>query len=359
MAFLTSLTLDILIPTFLPLILVVIAGVLMGRLIEKLDDRTLSALLLYIFTPCLVLYSILTAENEAGTEMTQIAFFWFFHSAIMLAVSHQLLKILKYSVHQRRLIVLTVVVLNAANYPIPLNEFQYGEAGRETAVRIMLILQIIYVTVGVYLASDKASWIDGIEEIFRLPLAYAAILGFTLYFFGLRLPAMYQMTAQDVISATGEDVGTAANVPGPLLMMSAKLLNFLQAPAIPLNLLMLGVIIGKGFYLLDFDSYKRMLPAVILSAILRLIASPILGFMLIFVMKIENPQLAKSLLIHSAMPTAVYVAIFVAFYGQPSDKRFAALSIIFSTIVSFITVPLLIAWIENSTLAIFGNVTAP
>lgn len=324
----------------------------MGRLLPKLDDRTLSASMLFVFTPALVMYAILTTQREGGMEMARIAFFWFFHTAILLVATHQLLKILRYSMHQRRLILLSVMILNAANYPIPLNEFQYGDAARETAVRIMLISQVIFVTIGVYLASDKGSWVDGIEEVFRLPLVYAAIIGFTLFMLGLQLPGYHNVGGVEALTAGVTATEEAANGPGVLLAVLGKVLTFLQAPALPLNLLMLGLIVGKGFYVLDYESYQRMVPAVVLSAFLRLVFSPVLGLVLILLLDIEG-QLAKSLLIHTAMPTAIYVSIFVAYYGQASDKRFAALCIVFSTLVSLLTVPLLVMWIENTQIANF------
>ena len=365
MAFLYNLTTSILVPTFLPLILVVLAGLLMGRFIPKLDDRTLSASMLFVFTPALVMFAILTASQDAGKQLAQIAFFWFFHTSILLFACHHFLRALRFSVHQRRLLLLTVLLLNAANYPIPLNEFQYGPAGRECAVRIMLVTQIIYVTIGVYLASDKVTWIEGVEEVFRLPLLYAAIIGFGLYFLGFRLPGYHEMSDPEVLAAgvvgvsqAADGAAAAARVAADteghsvFAIMLGKLLTFLQAPALPLNLMMLGILIGKGFYVLDFDSYRRMLPAVCISAALRLLLSPALGLVLIFAMGIEG-QLARSLLIHTAMPTAIYVSIFVSYYGQPSDKRYVAMCIIVSTLVSLVTVPLLLTWINSTTLANF------
>lgn len=355
MSFSIHLINHILVPTILPLLAVILAGYLLGRLLPKLDDRTLSAVMLYVFTPSLVLYGILTTSQEAGKELAQIGFFWFFHTALMLFASHQLMKMLGYSVHQRRLIVLTIMILNAANYPIPLNEFQYGDIGRETAIRVMLVVQIIFVTIGVYLASDKPSWFEGLEEIFKLPLFYAAAIGFLFFFMGFRLPNLHQLSGHESLTAlvpTAVQDSPSSVAPNNWVAFLTKLIFFLQAPAVPLNLMMLGMIIGKNVYFIDVESYRRMLPAMGVSAFMRLIFSPILGLVLIQVMKIQG-QLAKTLLLHTAMPTAVYVAIFVSFYGQPTDKRFAAMTIVFSTILSLITVPLLIAWIESSSLACF------
>lgn len=355
MSFFTHLLNSILVPTIAPLVAVILAGYVLGRLLPKLDDRTLSAMMLYVFTPALVLYGILTTNHEAGKELAQIGFFWFFHTALMLFASHQLMKLLGYSVHQRRLIVLTIMILNAANYPIPLNEFQYGEVGRETAIRVMLVVQIIFVTIGVYLASDKPTWFESLEEIFRLPLFYAAAVGFLFFFMGFRLPNLYHLSGTDAITAMASSTvqeGGATPAPNIWVAFFAKLIFFLQAPAVPLNLIMLGMIIGKNVYFIDVESYRRMLPAIGVSTVMRLVFSPILGIILIQVMKIQG-QLAKTLLLHTAMPTAVYVAIFVSFYGQPTDKRFASMAIVISTLVSLITVPLLLAWIESSSLACF------
>lgn len=73
----------------------------------------------------------------------------------------------------------------------------------------------------------------------------------------------------------------------------------------------------------------------------RLLVTPILGFIVLWLLPIEDPTILLTLAIVNSTPTAVNTAVFSQIYG--GDYEYGARLVILSSILSMITMPFLIA----------------
>jgi len=86
-----------------------------------------------------------------------------------------------------------------------------------------------------------------------------------------------------------------------------------------------------------------------MTVMLRLLAGPALGLGLIYLMGIDDPFLAQVLLISASTPTAVSLMLLcMEFKAHPN---FIARSVIYSTLLSPITVTLTIFLAQSGLLA--------
>ncbi|MFH1743422.1 MAG: hypothetical protein ABIH23_30835 [bacterium] len=298
-----------------PILLPIVVGAVLGRASQRIDDRSVATCLLYFFLPIYLLVN-LTKVIDGSNELGLVFFFLFFHTAALWVLSASTLKLLHLPQRTHSLVLLTVLLSHP--YLVPAQIF-YVVAGNssanaiETAYRIFEVALVSIAVVGMYLGSQESSVTERLFEMIRLPIAPLAILAFLLGLLGVSL--------------------------SPAIL---SILTPASQGAMPLTFLLLGIMIGRGLYLFELLSLTQMLVAVAIAAVLRLILSPVIAFLLIKVMPIE-PSLGRLLVIHTAMPTAAFASIFVAFYGQPPDKRYVALCILITGIISCITIPSILA----------------
>jgi predicted permease len=52
------------------------------------------------------------------------------------------------------------------------------------------------------------------------------------------------------------------------------------------------------------------------------------------------PPLSSLLILHTAMPTSAFAVVLIAYHGQAGDKRYVALCVVVTALLSCVTVPL-------------------
>jgi len=225
------------------------------------------------------------------------------HLIILSLISWLIAVIFKVKGRAFSYLLLTIVICNSGNYPVPINFFAYGETGMTYALLVMIANIFITTTVGVWLASSNGKFLEGLKSILSLPLIYALLLPFALKFLGWHIP--------------------------DCLM---KAIHLLGQAAIPMDLIVLGSILAMSMSnLIDYRSF--------VSIAVRLLISPLLGILIVLALGITG-QMQKSLIITFGMPTAVYTSILATQFD--GDKEFAAGAVLLSTICSLLTVPLIL-----------------
>ncbi len=271
--------------------------------------------LLYFFLP-LYLFEVLANPGDVSEELGLIFFFLFFHTAALWILGASILRLLGVPWRSHSLILLALLIPNPCLFPSQLGLLLIpGLDARslEAASRVFHVSLLIVPTVGTYLASNEHSIPGRLFDTVRLPIAPLALVGLV---WGLASPGPGQ-SSQSVI----ESVSLAAA---------------------PLTFLLVGILIGKEFYLFDLTNITPMLLAAVLATLLRLIVSPILAAMLVKIMPVE-PVLGRLLVIHSAMPTAAFTAVLAAYFCQSSsDKRYIVLCVVGTGLLSCITLPIVI-----------------
>ena len=170
-----------------PVFLIVGVAVLVDRRLH-IDPRPLSRLIVYLFTPFMVLDGIANS-NLTGSETGQIVVVALSVSLLMALVGWIVARAIRLDQRMVGVFVLSVTLINAGNYGIPLNRFAFGDAGEARAMIYFVMTVAVSNTLGIFLASSgTVSARRAVGNVLRVPLPYAVVLGFVLNAADIPLP---------------------------------------------------------------------------------------------------------------------------------------------------------------------------
>jgi malate permease and related proteins len=272
---------------------------------------SLSRAAIYIFMPCLIFQSIATSQLEAG-ELGRLVILIVLMTGIMYVVGWGIAQThASLGRATQSAILLSVVLVNAGNFGLPLIEFAFGADGSQRGVIIATVMSVITNTVGVYLASlGSASVKEATLNILKTPLPYAVVLGI--------LVNVTQITLPVPIVRTVSTLGQAA---------------------VPLLLVLLGVQLASVSLRSQSPERSR---AIVLCTAVRLVLSPLLLVILTGALGITGLT-QKVAIVQLSLPTAVNAALFAAEFG--SDAPFVSTAIMVSTLTSVLTLSVLLSLI--------------
>lgn len=291
-----------LLPAILPVSLIICIGYLAGKTL-KLDYQTLSHLAIYILVPALIASNLyrntLSLQSAAGLIagylLTTLTL-----GMIVLLLSRGL----KLSSPVKMSLLATTLFGNAGNLGLPMVSFTLGAAGLERAIIYLISAAILMAGVGPALLNTSGLR-AGLALTLKLPLFWAMLAGLLLQVSGLQLPFRL-------------DEGIA----------------MLGNAAIPIALVTLGMQLAQNP--LQIGQYELM------AASLRLLLAPLIALGIGTSLQLAPLDL-QVLVLQSAMPTAVNTLIWVnEFGGEPAR---VARSIIGSTLLSLVTLPILLGLI--------------
>lgn len=287
----------------LPIFLVVGVAAAFSRH-QQPDTKMLSGMVIYLFNPCLVVDSLIKT-NISGEKIGKIVLLVVVLHLIMMGVGWTVSKGLKFSRSRESAFMLSVMLINAANYGIPFNEFAFGQDARQIAVIFWLATMMVNYTLGVYVASrGNVSTPQALRNIVTIPTGYAMVVGFTLNLADMNLPL-------------------------PIM----RAVSLLADGAIPVMLVMLG-------FQVSHLSLRGNPKPMLLAACLRLFIGPLVGLILVTLLQLEGLT-RNVILVESAMPTAVIAGVLATEFG--SDSEFTASVILLSTVASVVTLSFLAA----------------
>lgn len=286
----------------LPIMLIIGLSALVGRRFQP-NPRALSPLMIYMLSPILVIDSLANANLEAA-EVGQSVLLATIMYILMALVGWALAHIFQFDRQLSSAFVLTIVLINAGNFGLPLNTLVFGEAGRQRAIIFYVMSAVAANTIGIYLASSgSVPTQQALMNILKVPLPYALALGLLLNAGMVTLP-----------SPIMEGVGLLADA------------------AIPMMLALLGLNIAH-------TSLKGRAFPIMLAASTRLVVAPLLAFPLSALLGMSGltQQVA---IIQSSMPTAVISVVLSTEFE--SDPKFASAVVLFATLASMITLSVLL-----------------
>ncbi len=286
-----------------PIIIIIGLSALAARYLD-IAPRSVSSLIIYLFSPMLVLHSMTYTALQPG-DLLDIVGLALVLSVIMSVIGFGAARLLKLDRRAESAFVMTIVLMNAGNYGIPLNEFAYGVPGADRAMVYYIASALLGNTYGVYLASrGTASVRDSILNVFKLPLIYCFALGLVLNFAGVELPVPLERSSY-----------------------------LLGSAAVPAMLTLLGMQLARA-------SLRGRIAPVLASAGLRLLLAPAIALGLAVIFGITGLT-RDVIIVESAMPTAVITSALAIQFDADGD--FVASAILFSTAASVVTLSLLLA----------------
>ena len=274
--------------------------------ILKFEPRSLSRVLFYILSPCLI-FNLLTTSQLNNTAILQMTGFT---AVTMLAVG-----VLTWAAGAlfrmpRRLLVaviLTATFSNAGNFGLSMNQFAFGEAALAYASLYFVTSIILIYTVGVFIASLGSSSIGhALLGVFKIPVVYAVALALLFNSLGLKLPLPLNRTV-----------------------------SLLSDAAVPLMLVLMGAQLQRS-------TWSNQVWALSLSNIMRLLVAPALAIGLSLVFGLQGAA-RQAGIAKSGTPTAVLITVLATEYDV--EPSFVTTVVFVSTLLCPLTLTPLLAYL--------------
>ena len=286
-----------LIEVLFPVFFVVGIGYYLGKKKPDFDNSFITTFASNVGTPAMVIYSI-TSTGITFEQYTS----YFVYYLIAIAGFGLTGIIILYLLKTKDIIREIPVFLlpNNGNMGIPICLFAYGSQGLGIAASISSLIILLHFTLGVFLADRKFDF----NILIKNPPFYAIIFSVTFIYFELEMP-------KAIINLT----------------------ELLTYTAIVLILMSLGIALTK----LKIFSFTNS----IIASIGRVIIGPIIGFLIIIFFDLSGFG-AGVILIQSAMPSAILNYLIGSMYSPKEIVDNIASTIVVSTLMSFITVPIVV-----------------
>ena len=280
-----------------PVFFVVGIGYYLGKKNPKIDTSFITTFAANIGSPAMIIYS-LNAEFISFEVFK--SYFWYYLIAMscFFVVGVSLLYFLRVKDIIRELPPL--LMPNTGNLGLPLSLFAYGQSGLGVAGAISALIILFHFTVGVFLADRKFNF----DVVIKSPPFYTIIISVILLYYNIKLPTFVENTSSLLTYAT-----------------------------IFLILMSLGIALTR----LKVFSFNKAL----ICSVGRVILGPIIGFGVIKIFNL-NGFAAGVLLIQCSMPSAVLNYLIATMYSSKKIVDSVASTIVVSTFMSFITIPIVI-----------------
>ena len=286
-----------LIEVLFPVFFVVGIGYYLGKKKPDFDNSFITTFASNVGTPAMVIYSI----TSTGITFEQYTSYFIYY---LIAIAGFGLSgiIILYLLKTKDIIREIPVFLlpNNGNMGIPICLFAYGSQGLGIAASISSLIILLHFTLGVFLADRKFDF----NILIKNPPFYAIIFSVTFIYFDLEMP-------KAIINLT----------------------ELLTYTAIVLILMSLGIALTK----LKIFSFTNS----IIASIGRVIIGPVIGFLIIIFFDLSGFG-AGVILIQSAMPSAILNYLIGSMYSPKEIVDNIASTIVVSTLMSFITVPIVV-----------------
>lgn len=288
-----------------PILMTCIFGYLYQKY-KNPDTRGFADLSLFVLAPCMIVSS-LVSSSSIGESFLRTLLFVLLHSGLCWAASALAGSLFRLPTASRRAVELTTIFGNAVNYGLPLLLLAFGPEGFALGVSYVVCQVVLVNTFGLYLASRSSfKPREALRQVSRIPLIYAAAAGILLLLLRIPVPESLQS--------------------GLELLGGAY-------PAIVL--LILGMQLRKT----KWRSSGRLELKVAVA--LRLFVVPLIAWLCVELLGLTGLQ-AAVLFVQSSMPAAINTLVLVEKYE--GDTELVAMTVGFTTVASFLYLPLLIQW---------------
>ena len=279
-----------------PVFFVVGIGYFLGKKNPKINTTFITQFGANIGSPAIVLYSVTT------TGLTFNVFSEYFFYYFLAIIGFSIIGII-FLIFLKKDIIMELpplILPNTGNMGLPICLFAYGNEGLGVAGAIASIIILFHFTVGVFLASKRFNF----EIILKSPAFYSVLLSILILYFQIPVPNFIVNTTMLLTYAT-----------------------------IFLILMSLGIALTR----LKVFSFNKAL----VSSIARVILGPVVGLILIRLFNLSGIA-AGVLLIQCSMPSAILNYLVGSMYSPKKVIDSIASTIVVSTILSFITIPIVV-----------------
>ena len=280
-----------------PVFFVVGIGYYLGKKNPKIDTTFITNFAANVGTPAMIIYAL----TATGTSFEIFKnYFWYYLIAIII---FSLIGVIFLFLLNTKDIIRELppfIMPNTGNMGLPICLFAYGSQGLGVAAAISALIILSHFTLGIFLAARKFNF----DVILKSPPFYTIIISVLLLYFEIETPVFIENTT--------------------FLLMYATIFLILMS---------LGIALTR----FKVFSFKKAL----ISSIGRVIIGPIVGFLLIRYFNLSGFA-AGVLLIQCSMPSAVLNYLVASVYSPKKIIDSVASTIVVSTLMSFITIPIVV-----------------
>jgi len=280
-----------------PVFFVVGIGYYLGKKNPKIDTKFITNFAANIGTPAMVIYAV--TSTGINFEIFR-DYFWYYLLAI---ICFSIVGIINLFLINTKDIIRELPPLifpNTGNMGLPICLFAYGSQGLGVSASITSLIILMHFTVGVFLADRKFN----LDVIIKNPPFYAIIFSAIVLFYEIDMPVFVINTTEWLMYAT-----------------------------IFLILMSLGIALTR----LKVFSLNNA----VISSITRMFIGPLIGIGLIWFFDLDGFA-AGVLLIQCSMPSAVLNYLVGSIYSPKKVVDSVASTIVVSTLMSFITIPIVV-----------------
>ena len=280
-----------------PVFFVVGIGYYLGKKNPKIDTKFITNFAANIGTPAMVIYAV--TSTGINFEIFR-DYFWYYLLAI---ICFSIVGIINLFLINTKDIIRELPPLifpNTGNMGLPICLFAYGSQGLGVSASITSLIILMHFTVGVFLADRKFN----LDVIIKNPPFYAIIFSAIVLFYEIDMPVFVINTTEWLMYAT-----------------------------IFLILMSLGIALTR----LKVFSLNNA----VISSITRMFIGPLIGIGLIWFFDLQGFA-AGVLLIQCSMPSAVLNYLVGSIYSPKKVVDSVASTIVVSTLMSFITIPIVV-----------------
>ena len=278
-----------------PVFFVIGVGYYLGKTNPKIDTNFITNFAGNIGTPAMIFYTVTT------TGITLSIFTHYFIYSLLMIGGFAIIGLILLSFLKKDLSMeLPPLILpNTGNMGIPICLFAYGTQGLGVASAVASVIILFHFTLGVFLAKKSFSF----DVVLKSPPVYAIIISVVFLYFKIETPLFLENTTFLLTYAT-----------------------------IFLVLMSLGIALTR---------FKFSLKDSIISSLCRVVFGPLIAFIIIYNFDLSGFA-AGVLLIQSAMPSAILNYLVGSMYSPKKVVDSIASTIVTSTLMSFITIPIVV-----------------
>jgi malate permease and related proteins len=300
MSILYHILLDIIFPIFL----LIGAGAVLQRAI-RLDLSTLSTLTVYFLLPAVCFVNIYESKMSSELISHTLVFLLLFNMLLILT-SMLIAKVNKFNRKLTATFKNSMVLSNSGNYGLPVSElvFAANPAGMSIQIIISIFQNLLTFTYGFFNSvSADSSGREILRKIMRLPVIYALLLAILLKLLHIEIPQFLWKPIENSSNA------------------------FLAVALVTL---------GAQVAFLRITRISRPIVWIVIG---RLIISPIVGLLVIFILGLTDIT-AQALFIASSFPSSRNSALLALEYDNYPE--YASQAVLLTTIISSITVAVVV-----------------
>ena len=289
------------------------------KMLGEKGVKDMTTVLLYVVTPCVLLKSYNKPFDASQAKQLVMAAFFTVVVHIIAIVISTLVFMKKDDKLRYRVNIFSSVYSNCGFMAIPLMSAAMGDIGVFYGSMYLAMFTVIYWIHGVYVCTGGDKKEISLKKCFLNPGFIGTVVSMILFATGAGVRE-YNAPVQTVVT-------TVYNV-----------IEYMSGLNTPLAMIVLG------YYLANVNFIKALKkPSIYIVSLLRLLVVPILAIGIAFVIRLD-PDVAKSVIIPAACPTATLATMFAARFNL--DAQHASEMVSFSTLLSIVTIPMVVMLAE-------------